>query len=184
MSARVQLAKAFQRDVRERVKELTDRGPTWIRRSRSTISCSSCRTRASTGSCTSTTRELIDFALARKVVLCSPTTLFAVLAVIRHAVDNFMVERRSHDILGALGELRVQWERWEEPIDKMKRGLDSAQRAYDDLAGPRKRSPSSVSSRSLEAFRDGGMPDTRVADQVRIAALRSSEARHRRLGHR
>ncbi len=157
--SRKQLAKAFQRDVRDRVKELTER----------------CYVDAETtvdylllfvpnesvyGFLHEHDPGLIDFALSRKVVLCSPTTLFAVLAVIRHAVDNFMVEKRSHDILGALGELRVQWERWEEPMDKMKRGLDSAQRAYDDLTGARKRGFERQLEK-LEGFRDAGLPDTR-----------------------
>lgn len=160
--SRKQLSRAFQRDVRDRVKELTER----------------CYVDAETtvdylllfvpnesvyGFLHEHDSDLIDFALARKVVLCSPTTLFAVLAVIRHAVDNFMVERRSHDILGALGELRAQWERWEEPMDKMKRGIDSAQRAYDDLTGARKRGFERQLEK-LEAFRDGGLPDTRLDD--------------------
>jgi len=34
-------------------------------------------------------RSLIDDALRNKVILCSPTTLYAILAIIRQAVDNF-----------------------------------------------------------------------------------------------
>src|SRR5690606_37946843 len=37
--------------------------------------------------------ELLGRALAQKVVLCSPLTLFAVLAVVRQAVDTFHLER-------------------------------------------------------------------------------------------
>ena len=37
---------------------------------------------------------LIDAALAQRVVLCSPFTLFAMLAVIRQAMDSFRLERR------------------------------------------------------------------------------------------
>jgi DNA recombination protein RmuC len=153
-------AAAFQRDVRDRVRELTERSyvdPT------TTVDylLLFVPNESVYGFLHEHDGDLIDYALARKVVLCSPTTLFAVLAVIRHAVDNFMVEQRGQDILGALGELRVQWERWEEPIEKMKRGLDSAQRAYDDLAGPRKRSFERQLEK-LEGFRDGGLPDTRL----------------------
>ena len=82
---------------------------------------------------------LIDYSLSNRVVLCSPTTLFAVLAVIRQAIDNFRIDQRSHEILAALGALREQFDRWEEPMEKMRRGLTSAQRAFDDLAGPRAR---------------------------------------------
>ncbi|MGB5756903.1 MAG: DNA recombination protein RmuC [Acidimicrobiales bacterium] len=159
-AVRKQLAKSFQRDVRDRVKELADR--CYVDPSHTVDYLLLFVPNESVyGFLHEHDADLIDFALARKVVLCSPTTLFAVLAVIRHAVDNFMVERRSHDILGALGELRVQWERWEEPMDKMRRGLDSAQRAYDDLSGTRKRSFERQLEK-LEAFRDGGLPDTRV----------------------
>ncbi|MGI9595648.1 MAG: DNA recombination protein RmuC [Acidimicrobiales bacterium] len=159
-AARKQFARAFQRDVRDRVKELTDR--CYVDPAVTVDYLLLFVPNESVyGFLHEHDSDLIDFALARKVVLCSPTTLFAVLAVIRHAVDNFMVERRSHDILGALGELRVQWERWEEPMDKMRRGLDSAQRAYDDLSGTRKRSFERQLEK-LEAFRDGGLPDSRI----------------------
>ncbi|MEM7324071.1 MAG: DNA recombination protein RmuC [Actinomycetota bacterium] len=159
-NARAQLARAFKRDVRDRVKELTDRR--YVDPSVTVDYLLLFVPNESVyGFLHEQDADLIDFALGHKVVLCSPTTLFAVLAVIRHAVDNFMVERRSHDILGALGELRVQWERWEEPMDKMKRGLDSAQRAYDDLSGARKRGFERQLEK-LEAFRDGGLPDTRL----------------------
>ncbi len=46
---------------------------------------------------------LVDHCLGQKVVLCSPMTLFSVLAVIRQAMDNFMVERTSAEILDCLG---------------------------------------------------------------------------------
>ncbi|MEM7273644.1 MAG: DNA recombination protein RmuC [Actinomycetota bacterium] len=159
-AGRAQFAKAFRRDVRDRVKELTER--CYVDPSETVDYLLLFVPNESVyGFLHEQDPDLIDFALTRKVVLCSPTTLFAVLAVIRHAVDNFMVEQRSHDILGALGELRVQWERWDEPLDKMKRGLDSAQRAYDDLTGARKRGFERQLEK-LEAFRDGGLPDTRL----------------------
>ncbi len=96
---------------------------------------------------------VIDVALSQKVVLCSPTTLFAVLAVIRQAVDNFLVERRSDEILAALSGLRDQWEKWGDHMGKMRRGLDSAQKAFDELAGPRTRQ-FDRQLQKLEAVRD------------------------------
>lgn len=158
--ARKRFGSAFRRDVRDRVKELTERS--YIDPAITVDYLLLFVPNESVyGFLHEHDSDLIDFALARKVVLCSPTTLFAVLAVIRHAVDNFMVEQRSQDILGALGELRAQWERWDEPVEKMRRGLESAQRAYDDLAGPRKRAFERQLEK-LEAFRDGGLPDTRL----------------------
>ncbi len=152
-----QLAKAFQRDARQRVKELTDRSyidpATTVDYLLLFVPNESVY-----GFLHEHDPELVDFALGHKVVLCSPTTLFAVLAVIRQAMDNFMVEQRSHEILGALGGLREQWERWEEPMDKMRRGLVSAQRAFDDLSGPRARQFERQLEK-LESFRDAGPKD-------------------------
>jgi DNA recombination protein RmuC len=82
---------------------------------------------------------LVDLALGQKVVLCSPFSLFAVLAVIRQAVDNFLVERTSDEILAALGAFSSEWEKLSGGIDKVGRGLDAAQKAYDELAGTRRR---------------------------------------------
>jgi DNA recombination protein RmuC len=82
---------------------------------------------------------LVDDALGQKVVLCSPLTLFAMLGVIRQAFDNFMVEQTSEEILGVLGAFEQQWDKFAGALETVGRRLDSAQKAYDDLAGTRKR---------------------------------------------
>jgi DNA recombination protein RmuC len=82
---------------------------------------------------------LIDDALGQKVVLCSPLTLFAMLGVIRQAFDNFMVEQTSDEILSVLGAFEQQWDKFAGALDTVGRRIDSVQKAYDDLAGTRKR---------------------------------------------
>src|SRR5215471_14477921 len=47
-------------------------------------------------------RELVEVALRQKVVLCSPCTLFSVLAVIRQAEEQTRLQRTSDEILGCL----------------------------------------------------------------------------------
>lgn len=131
-------AKAFQRDVRDRIKELTSRSYTDPETTVDYLLLF-VPNESVYGFLHEHDPTVVDTAIASKVVLCSPTTLFAVLAVIRQAVDNFLVERRSDEILAAVAGLREQWDRLAEPMDKMGRGLASAQRAFDDLAGPRAR---------------------------------------------
>ncbi len=82
---------------------------------------------------------LIDDALGQRVVLCSPLTLFAVLGVIRQAFDNFMVEQTSEEILGVLGGFEQQWQKFAVALDAVGKRLESTQKAYDDLAGTRRR---------------------------------------------
>ena len=54
---------------------------------------------------------ILDEGLKKKVILCSPITLFAVLAVIRQAVDNFALEKTSNEILSLLGKFKKNWEK-------------------------------------------------------------------------
>jgi DNA recombination protein RmuC len=105
--------------------------------------------------------DLVDFALSRKVVLCSPTSLFAVLAIIRQAVDNFLVERQSDEILASVAGVRDQWERFGGAIEKVARNLLATQRAMEELAGPRSRQFGRQLER-LEGVRDLHGPESQL----------------------
>jgi DNA recombination protein RmuC len=82
---------------------------------------------------------LADLALRQNVVLCSPFTLFAVLAVVRQAGEASALQRSADDILQALGQFSVQWGKFSEGVDGLGRKLETATRAYDELAGTRRR---------------------------------------------
>ena len=82
---------------------------------------------------------LADIALSQKVVLCSPFTLFAVLGVIRQAVDAVHLTRASDEILTTLADFRDQWERFSESLDAVSKKFDVAHRGLDELAGTRRR---------------------------------------------
>jgi DNA recombination protein RmuC len=84
-------------------------------------------------------RDLVDVALRQKVVLCSPSTLFSVLAVIRQAVEQTRLQRTSDEILACLGAFEQQWGKFSDALDKVGRSLDSVRRSWDDLSGTRRR---------------------------------------------
>jgi DNA recombination protein RmuC len=84
-------------------------------------------------------RDLVEVALRQKVVLCSPSTLFSVLAVIRQAVEQVQLQRRSDEILACLAAFEQQWAKFTDALDKVGRGLDTVRRGWDDLAGTRRR---------------------------------------------
>jgi DNA recombination protein RmuC len=84
-------------------------------------------------------RDLLDVALQQKVVLCSPSTLFSVLAVIRQAVEQTRLQRTSDEILACLAAFEQQWGKFSDALDKVGRGLDTVRRSWDDLAGTRRR---------------------------------------------
>ncbi len=82
---------------------------------------------------------LADAAIARRVVLCSPFTLFAVLAVIRQAADAMSLQRGADEILDVLGGFTHQWDQFTGKLDALGRNLQTVQNAYDAVNGARRR---------------------------------------------
>jgi DNA recombination protein RmuC len=82
---------------------------------------------------------LLDEAMGQRVVLCSPLTLFAFLGVIRQAFDNFMIEQTSDEILKLLGTFDKQWRKYAEAVEAVKKRFDAVDKAFDQLAGTRRR---------------------------------------------
>jgi DNA recombination protein RmuC len=129
---------AFLRDVRARVKELAARGyadpsttPGYL--------LLFIPNEAVYGFAHEHDPSLADLALGQRVVLCSPFTLFAVLGVVRQAVDCFMLGQASDEILEALGSFGLQWRKFSEHVDKLGRQLTAVHGTYDELAGTRRR---------------------------------------------
>jgi DNA recombination protein RmuC len=83
--------------------------------------------------------ELLEVALQRKVVLCSPLTLFAILAIIRQASESFRLTQQTNTILNALGGFNKQWGMFKEQMSKVDRALESSRKAYADLMDTRTR---------------------------------------------
>jgi DNA recombination protein RmuC len=131
---------AFLRDVRLRVKELAKRD--YARAgSRAAVDyvLLFLPNEQLTGFIHEHDPSLIDEALHQRVVLCSPLTLFAFLGVIRQAFDNFMIEQTSDQILALIGKFGVQWQKYNESLDKVKNRFDQLDRAFEELVGPRRR---------------------------------------------
>ncbi len=82
-------------------------------------------------------RGLLDDALRNKVILSSPLTLYAILAIIRQAVDNFNLEKTAAEILNLLGEFNKQWGLFKEGMDKMGKRIDDAQNEFQKLTAAR-----------------------------------------------
>jgi DNA recombination protein RmuC len=131
--------KEFLKDVRQRLREVTRRN--YVDTASGTVDCVLLfiPNEQVYGFIQEQDRTLLDDALRAKVVLCSPVTLFAVLAVIRQAVDNFQLGRTSHEILERLQGFEKQWDRFVEQMDKVGRNLRTASNAFDELEGTRRR---------------------------------------------
>ncbi len=80
---------------------------------------------------------IMDEALKQKVILCSPFTLYAVLAVIRQAIENFNLERTASEILELLGEFSKQWKLYKDKFSVMGERLAAPSKEYETLVTTR-----------------------------------------------
>jgi DNA recombination protein RmuC len=136
---REQHRRAFLKDVRLRLREVTTRE--YVDPSANTVDCVLLfiPNEQVYAFIQEQDRGLLDDALREKVVFCSPLTLFAVLAVIRQAVDNFRVSQTTQEILAVLHGFQKQWDKFVEQMDKVGRSLKTAGNAFDELEGARRR---------------------------------------------
>lgn len=169
----VVLRDRFLKDVRERVKELHGRG---YAATDSTVGylLLFIPNESVYGFIHENDATLLDDALGKKVVLCSPTTLFAVLGVVRQAMDTFAVERKTDEILDALGGFGEQWSKFSEQVDKVDKHIGQLQNSFGELAGPRRnqlqrqlRKIETIRTRALDADADAEV-DVDLIDAVEL----------------
>jgi DNA recombination protein RmuC len=82
--------------------------------------------------------SILDEGLKQHVVFCSPITLYAVLAVIRQAVENFNLEETSREILSLLGAFNKQWSEFVARMEMMGKRIEDAQKEFNTLVTTRK----------------------------------------------
>jgi len=127
----------FLKDVRQRVKEVTTRD--YINPEENTVDyvlvfIPNEQVYCFVNECD---RALIDDAMRNKVILCSPLTLYAILAVMRQAIDNFNLEKTASEILGLLGTFNKQWGAFKGSMERMGKRIEDAREEYIKLVSTR-----------------------------------------------
>jgi DNA recombination protein RmuC len=61
----------------------------------------------------------IDDALKSKILLCSPLTLYAFLAVVRQASESFNMQEKATEILELNGRVRLAWEHYHTRLEEV-----------------------------------------------------------------
>jgi DNA recombination protein RmuC len=82
--------------------------------------------------------DLIDFSLGKKILLCSPVTLYAILSLIRQAVSNFHMEEKAGEVQKLVITFREQWDKFTEKLDALGKTLGTVSTHYESLTGPRR----------------------------------------------
>ena len=129
--------KAFLTDVRNRINEVSKRG--YIDPKGSTVDyvLLFIPNESIYAFLNQEDHDLIDFSLKKKILLCSPVTLYAILSLIRQAVSNFSMEQKAGEMQELVGVFRKQWERFIDKVDAMGKTLNSLGNHYEELKGTR-----------------------------------------------
>jgi len=110
--------------------------------------------------------HLIDWALERKVVLCSPLTLYAFLVVIRQATESFHTEQTAAEITQQINKFSKEFENYSAAVDKVRATFVKLDSELGAIAtdGTRFRKLA-VPVRDIEKLRKRqGIPELDVAD--------------------
>jgi DNA recombination protein RmuC len=83
--------------------------------------------------------SVLDDALENKVILCSPITLYAILSVIRQAIDNFNLEKKAAQILSLLGAFYKGWNEFLKSLEKVGKKIEEAQNEFNALITTRRK---------------------------------------------
>jgi DNA recombination protein RmuC len=120
---------------------------------------------------------LIDEALRNKVILCSPFTLFAILAIIRQSLDNFSMEKTAADMLRLVNAFKKEWEKFADSMEKMGEKLEAARREYQALTTTRHNKLDKSIQKIEDMRRQKGIDEEIALVEGEVPALEAGDAK-------
>jgi DNA recombination protein RmuC len=115
---------------------------------------------------------LLDYALSKKVLLCSPLTLYSFLVVIRQATDSFHTEQTAASIMQQINKFDIEWKKYVGAVDDVKSAVDKLGEKIDDIStGGTRFKKLSVPIRDIEKLRkQQGVPELQSGDRFELPA--------------
>ena len=116
--------------------------------------------------------DLIDWALDKKVVLCSPLTLYAFLVVVRQASDSFHTEKTAVEIMQQIKKFENEFDKYTKAIEKVKKNFTALTESIGEISvGGTRHNKLSVPVRDIDNLRKRrGIPELEAADDDIIDA--------------
>lgn len=126
-------------------------------------------------------RTLIDEAMQGKTIICSPLSLYAILAVIRQSIDNFALEGKSQEMLSLMGSFKQQWEKFKDQMGKVQSQFETVHKGYEELTGTRERQLDKHLTKIEELRVDRGIEPAMIEGMVEKATKKNLEAAGRQV---
>ncbi|MBI4060954.1 MAG: DNA recombination protein RmuC [Elusimicrobia bacterium] len=130
---RSRFKKDFERDVKNRIKELQGRGYVSVEEGTLDYVLLFIPNEQVYGFIQESFPGLVDEALAQKVVLCSPFTLYAVLGVIRQSFDNFHFAQATQEVLKLVSHFSTTYETFKARFQKLGEQIGKTGELYGEI---------------------------------------------------
>jgi DNA recombination protein RmuC len=83
--------------------------------------------------------DIIDEALAKKVIICSPFSFLIVARTVMESYRNFMVGKKIKEVIKHIDAFASEWIKFDEEFLKFGRSIETLQKNYETLTITRKR---------------------------------------------
>ncbi len=123
----------FIRDVKDRIKEIVRRD--YINADEQTLDCVILfiPNEQVFGFIQEAAPGLLDEAMRQKVILCSPFTLYAVLAIVRQSFEDFHFKQKAQEILGMIVGFQKDFETFKKRFEDLGSLLQKASAKYQEI---------------------------------------------------
>lgn len=83
--------------------------------------------------------DVIDEALAKKVIICSPFSFLIVARTVMESYRNFMVGKKIKEVIKHIDAFASEWIKFDDEFSKFGRSIETLQKNYESLTITRKR---------------------------------------------
>ena len=134
--------KEFIKDVKNRIKEVTSRD--YVNENTVDFATVFIANEGTYAFLLSEEPGIIDEELSKQIVLTSPTTLYALLSVVRKATEYYMLEKSVKEVLDLLQRFKKEWGAFTTDFDKVDKTIDNLRESFDKLSTTRKNKLDSI----------------------------------------
>jgi DNA recombination protein RmuC len=83
--------------------------------------------------------DIIDEALAKKVIICSPFSFLIVARTVMESYRNFMVGKKIKEVIKQIDAFASEWIKFDEEFLKFGRSIETLQKNYETISTTRKK---------------------------------------------
>jgi DNA recombination protein RmuC len=103
--------------------------------------------------------DIVDEALAKKVLLCSPFSFLAVARTVMESYRNFMMGKKVKEVIKHIDAFVIEWQKYQQEFDKLGSNFDKVAKSFTELSGVRRRQLDKKIEK-IDQYRGAALPES------------------------